>query len=343
MTCADGRWACHCLGFKFRGTECKHIRMVRGGLDSDPAGEPAEPVLVQPVDAGTCPHCSSTNSLKNGLRHNKNHDIQRYRCLDCGRRFSDNLGFEGQRASRETVTEAINLHFDGGMSSRGIQRHLKRHKLNFSHVAICKWISGYSDLETAYLESIPAQVGERWHADEVHVNGKNGEGEEVLFMMSGKERFIVAHAKAPKYKEGKEGPLRLFKAAKKRCGVPLLLVTDKRPDFAKTHREVFTKNTEGKVSKHLYETHAKKQHCNNNVMERLNGTFRDHLKSTCRIGKVTSEAVGRYVNYYNFFRSHMGLDGDTPADRAGIVIEGDNKLVTVIQNATRKAREPPGA
>lgn len=121
--------------------------------------------------------------------------------------------------------------------------------------------------------------------------------------------------------------------------MPLLLVTDKRPDFAKTHREVFTKNTEGKVSKHLYETHSKKQHCNNNVMERLNGTFRDHLKSTCRIGKVTSEMVGRYVTYYNFFRSHMGLDGDTPGYRAGVRIGGPDKLLTVIQNATKWSRE----
>jgi hypothetical protein len=32
----------------------------------------------------------------------------------------------------------------------------------------------------------------------------------------------------------------------------------------------------------------------------------------------------------------MALDGDTPADRAGIQIEGDNKWITLIQNAKVK-------
>ena len=60
-------------------------------------------------------------------------------------------------------------------------------------------------------------------------------------MMSDKERFIVAHAKAPKHKEGKKGPLSLLKTAKNRCGVPLLLVTDKRPGFIKARREVIAR------------------------------------------------------------------------------------------------------
>ena len=30
----------------------------------------------------------------------------------------------------------------------------------------------------------------------------------------------------------------------------------------------------------------------------------------------------------------MGLDGDTPADRVGIDIKGDNKWLTIIQNAS---------
>jgi hypothetical protein len=32
----------------------------------------------------------------------------------------------------------------------------------------------------------------------------------------------------------------------------------------------------------------------------------------------------------------MALEGDTPADRAGIEVQGDNKWITLIQNATKK-------
>ena len=41
--------------------------------------------------------------------------------------------------------------------------------------------------------------------------------------------------------------------------------------------------------------------------------------------------------YHNFVRPHEGLSGDTPADRAGIKVGGDNKWLTLIQNASRES------
>jgi hypothetical protein len=32
----------------------------------------------------------------------------------------------------------------------------------------------------------------------------------------------------------------------------------------------------------------------------------------------------------------MALDGQTPADKAGIKVEGENKWLTIIQNAAKK-------
>jgi putative transposase len=42
-----------------------------------------------------------------------------------------------------------------------------------------------------------------------------------------------------------------------------------------------------------------------------------------------------YKLFHNYIRPHMGLDGQTPADKVGIKIEGDNKWITVIQNASK--------
>lgn len=40
--------------------------------------------------------------------------------------------------------------------------------------------------------------------------------------------------------------------------------------------------------------------------------------------------------YHNFMRPHEGLNGDTPAERVGIKVEGENKWLTLIQNAKKE-------
>ena len=40
--------------------------------------------------------------------------------------------------------------------------------------------------------------------------------------------------------------------------------------------------------------------------------------------------------FHNYIRPHMGLDVKTPADLAGIQVEGENKWLTLIQNASQK-------
>jgi hypothetical protein len=37
--------------------------------------------------------------------------------------------------------------------------------------------------------------------------------------------------------------------------------------------------------------------------------------------------------FHNHFRPHQGLGGKTPAEAVGAKIEGENPLLTVIQNA----------
>jgi hypothetical protein len=38
--------------------------------------------------------------------------------------------------------------------------------------------------------------------------------------------------------------------------------------------------------------------------------------------------------YHNFIKPHEGLKGRTPAEAAGIKLEGEDRLKTLIQNAT---------
>ena len=44
-----------------------------------------------------------------------------------------------------------------------------------------------------------------------------------------------------------------------------------------------------------------------------------------------------YQVFHNYVRPHMALGGRTPAEAAGIRIEGENPWITVIQNASRNS------
>ena len=49
--------------------------------------------------------------------------------------------------------------------------------------------------------------------------------------------------------------------------------------------------------------------------------------------KPETPALKGHQIYRNYLRPHEGLNGKTPAGVCGIEIKGDNKWITVIQNA----------
>jgi len=75
---------------------------------------------------------------------------------------------------------------------------------------------------------------------------------------------------------------------------------------------------------------------NNNKMERMNGEMRDREKVMRSLKTMDSPILKGMQIYHNFFRPHMGLDGRTPAEEAGIIIEGENPWITLIQNASKQ-------
>jgi hypothetical protein len=75
-------------------------------------------------------------------------------------------------------------------------------------------------------------------------------------------------------------------------------------------------------------------------MERQNGEWRDREKVMRSLKSEASPVIAGMQVYHNFIRPHMGLKGKTPAEAAGIKVEGENPWLTLIQNAT-KGRVPP--
>lgn len=71
-------------------------------------------------------------------------------------------------------------------------------------------------------------------------------------------------------------------------------------------------------------------------MERMNGEIRDREKTMRGLKRTDTPILKGYQLYHNFIRPHEALNGKTPADLAGIKVEGENKWLTIIQNASRK-------
>ena len=70
-------------------------------------------------------------------------------------------------------------------------------------------------------------------------------------------------------------------------------------------------------------------------MKRLNGEIRDREKVVRGLKQSESPLLSGYQIYHNYVRPHSSLNGKTPAEACGIKIEGDNKWLTLIQNASK--------
>ncbi len=68
----------------------------------------------------------------------------------------------------------------------------------------------------------------------------------------------------------------------------------------------------------------------------MNGELRDREKVVRGVKREDSPLITGLQIYHNYVRPHMGLKGKTPAEVAGITVEGKDKWMTLIQNATKK-------
>jgi transposase InsO family protein len=76
---------------------------------------------------------------------------------------------------------------------------------------------------------------------------------------------------------------------------------------------------------------------NNNILERLNGTFRERTEVMRSLDSSVGaqDFVSGLQTYYNYIRPHMGIDGMTPAQMANIPINLlGNRWETMIGLAT---------
>jgi len=264
--------------------------------------------------------------------------LQRYLCKNCGKRFSFNLGFEGMKASPQVITSAMQLYFTGE-SLRNVQRFLRLQGVKVSHVSVYRWIRKYVNLMQKYLEKITPQVSDTWRADEMFLKIK-GNPKYLYALMDDETRFWIAKEVAgDKFTaEATDYASHLFQQGKEVAGKkPLTLITDGLHAYHLAYKQQFYSNRKPQT-KHVRHVTWKKGGEDNRKMERLNGEIRDREKVMRSLKRVDTPILTGYQIFHNYMRPHEGLNGITPAQACGIKIEGQNKWLTLIQNASQGPR-----
>lgn len=152
--------------------------------------------------------------------------------------------------------------------------------------------------------------------------------------MDGQTRFWIAQEVADTKFTADVRPL--FQAAKAIAGkTPKTLISDGAANFHEAYNQEFRTLKLETRTEHI--RHIRLQgDFNNNKMEGLNGEIRDRERVMRTLEKPDTPILAGLQIYHNYIRPHKGLHYKTPADKAGIIVKGTDKWLTLIQNAKRE-------
>lgn len=235
------------------------------------------------------------------------------------------------KASPQVITSAMQLYFTGE-SLRNVQKFLELQGVKITHKTVWNWIKKYVGLMENYLNKIQPNVSDTWRADEMYVKIK-GNMKYLFAILDDETRFLIAQEVADsKFKHEVRS---LFRQAKESMGkAPNVLITDGLYAYQDAFKKEFwSRHGKRKVHVSTIKFDGDKT---NNKMERVNGEIRDREKVMRGLKKKNTPVLRGYQIYHNYIRQHQSLDGHTPAEASGIKIEGKNKWITLIQNASKK-------
>jgi hypothetical protein len=71
----------------------------------------------------------------------------------------------------------------------------------------------------------------------------------------------------------------------------------------------------------------------------MNGELRDRERKMRTLEKSDTQILSGMQIFHNYVRPHEALKGTTPAEVAGIKIKGQDKWLTLIQNANQISKD----
>jgi transposase-like protein len=184
-----------------------------------------------------------------------------------------------------------------------------------------------------YLDKITPQLGDTWRADELFLKG---DMKYLFALVDDETRFWIAGQVAEtKYHADIH---ELFHTRRKIASKPPeKIITDGAMNFGAAINDEFWREKKQLALVHDLDIRFGGE-IHNNKMERMNGEIRDREKVMRSLKRPDTPILTGYRIFHNYVRPHMALEAKTPADLAGISVKGENKWITLIQNASQKQK-----
>ena len=293
-----------------------------------------------------CRGCGSTNYKKAGIKKNKHGDTQIYWCKTCNRRFVHaEPGFERLTHEPQVIAGALNMVMSG-MSYRKTAEHIYFvNNIRISHTAILYWVKKYTVIIKLYTDALRPIIGDVLSVDEAVVNVKRtnklegkGNVDWLWSAIDPKTRLVLASMISTNSRSTSDA-FKILEICKK-IGTPNYLVTDSLSAYDSAALETFPTTSHVK-------TKSIRDGFTNMAIERYHNEIREKLKSCRGLGNDDSAAVFANLLYihHNFVRPHMGLDGKTPAEEAGMITRdtAKGKYYSLIKEASSSRISGNGA
>ena len=249
-----------------------------------------------------CPVCQSTDVKRDGKQSGE----QRYRCKPCQRKFRANGKAPGRKMDAELMGAAIQDYFSGKSYKQIAEGLSKEYDIpEPSKATIFEWVRDYSRKAVNRMDGVDIQPGDYWVADEMSVDV--GGGKAWLWnVMDGETRYVLA-THLTRDRDGAAAKAVLRKALATTGGEPPKdFFSDKLRSYRPALRDVLPKT---------------KHHQSEGLSERLQGTFRDRIKTLRGLDSIESGQgyLDGWTLNYNLFRKHHSLRNRTPGQAAKVV------------------------
>ena len=256
----------------------------------------------------TCPKCAGAQVVKIGFQSG----TQRYRCKSCRKDFRANGKATGRRMDSEVIGAAIRDFYSGMSYKQTAEAMADRHDIpEPSKATIYEWVRDFTDEAVKEMANHKAEASGHWVADEMYVDVG---GKKIYHwnVMDKDTRYILA-SYLSKNRDGNAARAVLRRALAAADKPPKTITTDKWRAYLKPIRDLMPD------AKHI-QSEGLAAEINNNLSERLQGTYRDRIKTLRGLDNIKSGQ--RYLDgwtiTYNLFRGHHSLGNDRPAQRAKV-------------------------